>query len=187
MSRYATIVLLAASPLLAACGGSSPSADSAASSASGKRQSMIAFATCMRAHGVPSFPDPGSNGRGGLQIQASQRAGSGASMTVNGVSVSAPAFQSAMRTCHNYLPNGGAPSAADVAKMKSEALAMARCMRSHGVPNFPDPQFHTGSNGGVAFRLGEAGGRDLSSSPAFQAAQRACGSIFGGAGPPKTG
>jgi hypothetical protein len=133
----------------------------------------------MRSHGVPNFPDPGSNARGGLLIQASQRAGSGASMTVNGVSVNAPAFQSAMQTCRKDLPNGGTPSPAQTAKMKAAALAMARCMRSHGVPDFPDPVFQTGPNGGFGIRLG--GPRLDKNSPAFQAAQKVCQPLFGGA------
>ena len=54
---------------------------------------------------------------------------------------------------------------------------MSRCMRSHGVPNFPDPKFQTGPSGGVGVRIGGAGLDP--NSPAFQAAQKDCGSIFG--------
>lgn len=68
-------------------------------------------------------------------------------------------------------PGAGSPEA--------EALANAGCMRSHGVPNFPDPT----TSGIVHLR-----GVDLSS-PAFQAAQRACRKLFpngvkGKGGPP---
>jgi hypothetical protein len=56
---------------------------------------------------------------------------------------------------------------------------MSRCMRSHGVPNFPDPQFQSGPNGGLGIRLNGTGVDP--SSPAFQAAQKECGSILGGA------
>jgi hypothetical protein len=52
-------------------------------------------------------------------------------------------------------------------------------MRSHGVPNFPDPQFETGPGGGVGIRLGGPGVNP--NSPAFQTAEKACGGIFGGA------
>jgi hypothetical protein len=133
----------------------------------------------MRSHGVPSFPDPSGNGHGGLQIQQSQRAGSGASMTVNWVSVSAPAFQSAMRTCQKDLPNGGHPTTAQSAQARAEALAMSRCMRSHGVPNFPDPTFRNGPNGGVGIGINFGSGSGINPrSPAFQAAQTACGFGF---------
>ncbi len=142
---------------------------------------MLAFANCVRSHGVPNFPDPTNNRNGGIAIQQSDRAGSGPSTKVNGVPVNGPAFQSAMQACRKYLPNGGHPSAAKTAQMKAKALAMARCMRSHGVPNFPDPQFQTGPGGGFGVRLGGPGVNP--NSPAFQTAQKACGSIFGGARP----
>ena len=58
------------------------------------------------------------------------------------------------------------------------ASKAARCMRSHGVPNFPDPQFQTGPGGGLGVRIGGPGINPRS--PAFQAAQKACGGIFGG-------
>ncbi len=138
---------------------------------------MLAFARCMRASGVPNFPDPGSNGRGGILIQQRDRAGSGPSMTVNGVSVSAPAFQSAMRTCRKYLPNGGKPTVAQSAKLRASALAMSKCMRAHGVPNFPDPTFNGGPGGGLGLRLTP----DVNpNSPAFQAAQKICQPLVGG-------
>ena len=142
---------------------------------------MLAFANCIRGHGVPNFPDPTGNGHGGLAIRQSQRSGSGPSTEVNGVPVNGPAFKSAMQACGKYLPNGGHPSAAQTAQLKAKALAMSRCMRTHGVPNFPDPQFQAGANGGFGIRLGGAGINP--NSPAFQAAQQACGKIFGGAGP----
>ena len=64
------------------------------------------------------------------------------------------------------------------------ALAYSRCMRSHGVPDFPDPdgqgEFQLQAvqvNNGVRTVM-----RDLfPSSPAFRAGERACGS-FGSAG-----
>jgi hypothetical protein len=125
----------------------------------------------MRSHGVPNFPDP-KGAKIGLQVQQTPN-----STSVNGVEVNGPAFQSAMRSCRSYLPNGGHPSVAQTAKMRAQALAMSRCMRSHGVSNFPDPQFP--ADGGVGIRLDGTGINP--NSPAFQAAQKACGSIIGGA------
>jgi hypothetical protein len=180
--RFTIILsLLAAAVGVAACGSSDPSTTTgAASSGTGKDASGVAFASCIRAHGVPNFPDPTGNGQGGVQIQQSQRSGSGPSTEVNGVPVNGPAFQAAMSDCRHYLPNGGVPTAAQTAAMKAKAFAMSRCMRSHGVPNFPDPKFQTGPNGGgVGIQIGGPGLDPQS--PAFQAAQKACGSIFGGA------
>ena len=170
--------LLVAALALAACGGSSSPNTGGATSAQGDQSSKaaagLAFARCMRSHGVPSFPDPSAAGGGGFRLQV-QSGPSGTS--VNGVAVNGPTFQSAMQACRSYLPNGGHPSATQTAKAKAQALAMSRCMRSHGVPNFPDPQFQSGPGGGVGVRIGGAGVDP--NSPAFQAAQKACGSIFG--------
>ncbi len=183
MTRFATIAaILAAGVPLAACGSSSPGTSTGASAVAAKRASGIAFANCIRSHGVPNFPDPGSNGNGGLQIADSHRSGSGPSLQVDGVAVNGPAFQAAMQACRSYMPHGGQPSPAQTAKIKAQALAMSRCMRSHGVPNFPDPQFGTGPGGGFGIRLGGPGIDPQS--PAFKAAQQACGSIFGLKGPP---
>jgi len=174
MFRYASLAAtLAASLLIVACGSSGPGNTTGKPS----RAQSIAFADCVRSHGVPNFPDPSTAQGGGLQIQQSDRSGSGASTKVNGVAVNGPAFQAAMQACRSYLPKGGTPSPAKTAQLKAKALAMARCMRSHGVPSFPDPQFQTGPGGGFGIRLGGPGINPQS--PAFQTAQRACGGIFG--------
>jgi hypothetical protein len=176
MFRYASVAAtLAASLLIAACGGSGSGTTGAGAPS---HSQMLALANCVRSHGVPNFPDPTGNGRGGIQIQQSDRSGSGPSTAVDGVRVNGPAFQAAMQACHKYLPSGGAPSAAKTAKIKAQALAMARCMRTHGVPDFPDPQFQSGPGGGFGIRIGGPGIDPKS--PAFQAAQKSCGGIFGG-------
>ena len=175
--RYAILLCLAGTGLsLAACGGtSSPSAGGSTSpqNAAANNSKALQFAGCMRAHGVPNFPDP-TGGRIDLRVQQSPNGTS-----VNGVQVNGPTFQSAMKSCQSYLPNGGHPTAAQTAQAKAQAIAMSKCMRSHGVPNFPDPQFQTGPNGSIGVRIGGAGINP--SSPAFQTAQRECGKIFGGA------
>ncbi|MGO9977474.1 MAG: hypothetical protein ACLP01_32710 [Solirubrobacteraceae bacterium] len=60
------------------------------------------------------------------------------------------------------------------------ALAYSRCMRSHGAPDFPDP------NGQGEFQLQAVQGHNgvttvmrnlFPSSPSFQAAERVCGSF----------
>jgi hypothetical protein len=162
--------LMAATVLvLAACGSSSSNSGAA------KLDQMVAFAKCMRSHGVPNFPDPGSNGNGGMVIQA--RAGTPQNMTVNGVSVNAPAFQSAMQSCRAKLPGGGHPPPLSAAR-RAAMLKFAQCMRAHGLTNFPDPTF---SSNGPRLRIGPAAGLDPSS-PAFQHAQAACGPLQKGGG-----
>src|SRR5581483_10837838 len=90
-------------------------------------------------------------------------------------------FQSAQRACQKYLPIGKAPSPARLAKMQETFLRFARCMRSHGVPSFPDPQIST-KGGGVAVKIGGPGSGLDPSSPLFQRAQTACRQYLPGGG-----
>jgi hypothetical protein len=73
---------------------------------------------------------------------------------------------------------GGGAHAGSPSKLMSGALAYANCMRSHGVPDFPDPN----SQGEFQLRpVKVENGRTtpiedlIPSSPAFQAAQRYVG------------
>ena len=91
-------------------------------------------------------------------------------MTVNGVSVNAPAFQSAMQACRSKLPNGGHPPPLSAAR-KQAMLKFSQCMRAHGLANFPDPTF--GSNGRLGLLFHASSGLDPNSQ-AFKQAQAAC-------------
>ncbi len=175
--RFTIIIsLLAAALGLGACGSSSPSGtvtNASAGQRSDAGSKTLEFASCMRSHGVSNFPDP-TGGHLALQIRQTPNGA-----TVNGVELNSPAFRSAMQACRSDIPNAGTPSPVQTAKAKSQALAMSRCMRSHGVPNFPDPKMQTGPYGGLAFSEDFGGtGIDLNS-PAFLAAQNDCGSIIG--------
>ena len=146
----------------AGCGSSGPNAANSAGSPDGsKAASMVAFAQCMRTHGVPNFPDLGNQG---MRIQATP-----SSVSVNGIRLSGPAFNSAQQACHSKLPNGGKPPQLN-ASQRQAALQFSQCMRSHGLPNFPDPNF---TGGGVRIQIGPSGGLNPNS-PAFKTAQQAC-------------
>jgi hypothetical protein len=125
---------------------------------------MMQFAACMRSHGVTNFPDP--NAQGVISINSS-----------SGLDPSSPQFQQAQQACAKDLPNGGTPSPAQQAQMRQQALAFSACMRSHGLPNFPDPQF--GNGGRVTLRINVRSGIDPRSSQ-FQEAQKACQSKLPG-------
>jgi hypothetical protein len=74
---------------------------------------------------------------------------------------------------------GGGSSQAGASSLEQAALAYAKCMRSNGVPNFPDPT----AGGGFLFH-GRAG---LIDSPSFKAAQAKCHKLLPpgpGSGPP---
>jgi hypothetical protein len=69
-------------------------------------------------------------------------------------------------------------AAADQSQLQQDALKYSRCMRTNGVPAFPDP----GSGGGFTYQVG--GGIDPSS-PSFTAAQAKChGLMPAGPAPP---
>ena len=144
--------------LAAACGGGG---DPSGGSHETTYQKELAFSECMRAHGVPNFPDPGSNG-----VITSQGGGK-ASAKPQTQRIGGPQMTKANKDCAHLLPNGGVPTAAQRQEMLNQALKFTECMRSHGVPNMPDP-----STGGGAVSLGGSG-INLNS-PQFQSAQHAC-------------
>lgn len=152
-------------------GSSSPESESSASA----QQKIIAFSHCMRTHGVPEFPEPSE---GHVLLRSSDRNGH-----VTGINPQSAQFQAASKACAKLSPKGGKPpSAAEQAKLQEKALQFSQCMRTHGVPSFPDPEFSS-SGGGIGIHIGSRKGgpsRIDPSSPEFQAAQKACQSIMPG-------
>jgi hypothetical protein len=146
--------------VIAACGSAG---SSAGASTSGTPNAGLKFAECMRSHDVPNFPDPGASG-GGFHPMA-------------GVNPSSPAFQSANTACNKLLGTNGSPQAPTAAE-KAAALTFAKCMRTHGVPNFRDPTTQTRSFtvglelDGMVFPISSAINPN---SPAFKQAAAACG------------
>ncbi|MDE3129709.1 MAG: hypothetical protein KGL16_01020 [Acidobacteriota bacterium] len=182
--------MLGTTAAVAACGGSgaprSTSSNTGASIRAPGRSSGLKLAECMRAHGVSNYPDPSANG-GGTQIKQSSSASGGANrIVVDGVQLDAgaPTFQRAMNACQKYQPQGPPISGAQLARIRQGALKMAQCMRTHGVPNFSDPQVTSGPGGhGIAVRLGlgsvsGSGPKGSPPSPAFQRAMRTCQSYM---------
>ncbi|MDE3132777.1 MAG: hypothetical protein KGL15_01785 [Acidobacteriota bacterium] len=175
--------MLATTTAVAACGGSSPSSGNSTTPKVSASQ-QLKMAQCVRAHGVPKFPDSPNGGPNQIQSGQSGSGGRG-SVSVDGVNlgVSPQTLQKAMLACQKYAPQGPPISGAQLAKIRQGAIKMAECMRSHGVPNFPDPQVTTGPGGrGIGVRIGgpgSAGGFDPKS-PAFQKAQKTCQPLLGG-------
>jgi hypothetical protein len=116
----------------------------------------------MRAHGVPSFPDP-VNGR--LMLRTTKG---------GPLDPSDPHFQAAQQSCKSLAP-AGVGSGSDPAQ-QAQMLKFVDCMRKNGVPKFPDP----GADGRIMFQQGT--GVDPNS-PAFQSAQAKCADLMPGGGP----
>jgi hypothetical protein len=142
-ARTAAAIIAAATlaMLAAACSGSPSSTGPGGSSNAGgpvrsqaASSKAVAFSHCMRSHGVPDFPDPFS--RGGVPKVTPQQVG-----------VSNSQFQVAERACAQLFQ----PTQAQVPEIMTGMLNFARCMRSHGVPNWPDPS--TDSSGQPVFNI----------------------------------
>lgn len=180
LPHTAGIVLatLVAAALIAACGGSNNPSAATGPNAATAHADAIKFAQCMRNHGVSDFPDPSQTG--GVQIQQGVKGGV-RSLKVDGrpIKESWATFGRASRTCRHFQPPPPRISAAQLAKVRQGAVRMARCMRAHGVPNFPDPQVGAGPGGrglSVGIRANaSAGGPGIDpQSPAFRAASKIC-------------
>jgi hypothetical protein len=128
-------------------------------------QQLLELAQCVRSHGVPNFPDP------------SPTAGILGMIENSGVNPETPAFQAAWQACKKYGP-GANLTPAQTAAQNAKGVQESQCMRSHGVPNFPDPT--TGPVGEQAVNL-RGTGIDPGSPTAVQAAaSRACAKLFPG-------
>jgi len=147
----AAVIAASAMVMLAGCGASSPSTStggggSNSSAAAGGDSSAVTppnsnsvaadavkFARCIRSHGVSDFPDPPSSGQ--LTIPPDDR--------------NTPAFERAQKACQSLMPGGAGgagPNGQKSDMTRAQALRLARCIRAHGVPNFPDPN----ASGGIS-------------------------------------
>jgi hypothetical protein len=113
---------------------------------------QLAFARCMRAHGIPNFPDPGGDGHFNKHVLRQLGVSDARLRAVNGA-------------CQHLQPPGEAPL---TAQQQQDYLRAAACMRSHGIAGFPDPSF---SGGGVHFPV--PSGIDPNS-PQFTQARHTC-------------
>jgi hypothetical protein len=154
-----TLLVILGVVALAACSssGGSTATGTSSSGASSAYTQALAYAQCMRAHGVPSYPDPNSKGQFYIANGASDPT----------AHVSTTVLNAASQACQKLLPatmvkprNGQGSTSQQTAELR-----WATCMRSHGEPNFPDPA----SDG--SFTLPSGMNAD---SPQFQAASKAC-------------
>jgi hypothetical protein len=128
------------------------------------RSRGLAFAKCMRAHGVHTFADPPAPG--------SLPAGNKTTYLGDGFDPNAPAVQAAEQACRKYAVGLASPvTPAGAAQVRAQMLEYATCMRAHGEPDFPDPS----AQGGFAI----PGSIDQNSA-GFEATQRACKSFLPG-------
>ncbi len=163
---------------VASLASNSPGADtSAAPSASlDPEAAQLAFAECMRDHGI-DMPDPETSGGGG-----------GGAVRIGGNGEDRDEFQAAMEDCDHFLEQAGAFRGEMDPEMLDRMVDFAECMRDHGI-DMPDPN----ADGGIMIQRSDNGSVTNGSganidpeSDEFQAAQEACRPILGDDFGPRT-
>ena len=179
-----TVVAAAVLAMLAAgCGGGSASSTGSGGSrsagGSSSSRSAVAFSACMRSRGVPNFPDPDADGRP-LEVDAEQ------------LGVSDSLYQTAEHACSHLLPTrgslqqlthqcllyGACPQSL-VAPLMTLERKYAECMRSHGVPNWPDPSISPKGGRPVFDLRGTGIDTQSTDSPQFVSKDRRCRRLTG--------
>jgi hypothetical protein len=137
---------------VASLGDGKATSTTSAGGSQDERQADLAYARCMRQHGV-NMPDPKveANGRTEWQLPSGMRKDD-------------PRLKAAQQACRQYRANGGQAQRPSP-QQQQEMVAFARCMRQHGV-NIPDPK----PDGTVDMRASGVNPDD----PRFKAAERAC-------------
>ncbi|HEY3774515.1 MAG TPA: hypothetical protein VGL69_16050 [Solirubrobacteraceae bacterium] len=162
-NRFAVALVVTAALTVAGCGAGGGSGAGEGTTTGGD-SALFAMSRCMRTHGVPNFPDP-TKSSGGEGLSVVMTRGS-STVTVGGIGFSGPAFTAAEKTCR-FGAYGSRPKLTE--GQKQGMLRSAECMRTHGVPNFPDPTFPPGAGVSVA---GES--QINRNSPTFQSAAKTC-------------
>jgi hypothetical protein len=128
-------------------------------------QLLDEWASCMRHNGDPNQSDPVIDSNGVIHITASGDPGS---------------FRTSQGACQPYLTAAQTALGGRQATQKpsySKLLAFSKCMRSHGIPDFPDP------NPGGGLSIQATPGSDLApNNPTFQSASKTCAKATGVAG-----
>lgn len=158
--------------LVAGCGGGGGAAGVASFSTAtttdtpSAENGAVAFARCMRSHGIPNWPDPGSNGMFDK-----------AKLQQLGVT---PSRLRAIEDqhCGHLLPVGPTPqeSAQQARTRLADELSFARCMRSRGVSRFPDPT----AQGDLSVEMVQAAGIDVRSAAVLHVVQACLPASHGG-------
>jgi hypothetical protein len=165
------VALVTLALILAGCGGGgSPGSHVAQLGASTTQSSSpsrgsthdqaLAYARCVRSHGVPLWPDPESSG----VFDKSK-------LTPHQLGVGTSQIATAQKACVSLAPTY---SATPQAHVLAQALRFSECMRAHGAASFPDPE----SNGAIVIP------HAMESSRTYLAALHVCLHKYGPPPPP---
>lgn len=172
MKRLMLIPVALLCLVAAGCGGGGPSgvASVAASTTSTgtNPNRAVAFAQCMRSHGLPGWPDPMAGG--GFDKSKLRELG----YTKNEVRAVEDG------ACKSFVPSGRGQQFS-VQQKVADGLSFARCMRSHGVARFPDPT----SQGQLSVEMVQAQGINVQSPQVLHVVQTCLPAAHGALTPAK--
>ncbi len=138
-------------PSVASLGGTTTTGSSSGTTPAVPRGgSFVKFVNCMRAHGVTAQLGPGGKG-----------------VAIQGSPGDSSRMSAAQNACRKYLPGGGPKQLTPQqrAQFLKRMVKLAKCMRAHGVSDFPDPS----ASGAFPFPKLDA------RAPQFEQAAKACG------------
>jgi hypothetical protein len=143
-------------------GGSGPGSGPALSVQQQSQTIWLRFARCARSHGAPDFPDPNIDSQGHASFPDPGQ-----------VKQESLQVQGACGAILSQLPASARNAPVTAAQLR-QLRAFARCLRSHGMPAWPDPK-PDGTFPIVGTPLA-AGGK----SPALISAEQACRPVYSG-------
>ncbi len=157
-------------------GGPVPASANGASVELTEEEALLAFAQCMREHGV-DMDDPTVDADGNLQFGRSSSQESGQLS-----SEERAVFGAAREACATELESVALGFRdGDPTQLQDDLLAYAECMRDNGFEEMVDPDFSDSGPGGGGTGGGPFGEIDRTD-PDFENAQEACGEILAGFG-----
>jgi hypothetical protein len=161
------LALVAGALALTACGSEGEASGSGGKSDREEaRNAALEYAQCMREHGV-DMPDPQFQGGGIMQRGPDEKT----------PRATVEKAEDACKAIRERMEPSEPPSEAEQKEMKDAALAHARCMREHGIENFPDPTFD--ANGGMTVKIDKRSGVAPEDED-FKKAQEACAKLMPG-------
>jgi hypothetical protein len=171
----ALIVTTGVALVLAACGRPSstgvanvgstttlPGSPSSVSSAATQVSQALSYARCVRSKGVTNFPDPNA-------------AGAFNKLTMSQLASGNPTYSAATASCAHLFPSidGTSAGQAQLQVIANDEAKFVRCMRTHGVSNWPNPVL---SQGREVFDPAAVGIKP--NAPAMAAKIQACDVVF---------
>jgi hypothetical protein len=129
------------------------------SSKDGAFQQALVYSQCMRANGVPNFPDPQKQGKG-ARVDLPKNADT-------------PELKKALEACRDKMPQGDAEGPNGGSVDSAKLATWVKCMRTK-LPKLPDPDVS-----GNTITVTLKGSGITAGSAAFENAQQACDSPGG--------